>query len=167
MRLREGIDITKSMVKSLNEEDEVATDNQYMEKLKSLMDQLSEEGTALEKDVLDDQYDEVDDYETPQDFLEHLCDLHIADGSVTSMIYYDDTLAFLEKHEDEINELLSELLKEVGGSFKDLFGDNYDDTDPMNIGTSNKNLFAWFGYEEIARNLAYKLNELGDFNANI
>ena len=56
---------------------------------------------------------------------------------------------------------------EEAGSLKNMFGDNYDDSDPMNLGTSNRNLFAWYAYEETARRIAEAINEAGNFGANI
>ncbi len=169
MRLIEGIDITKSMVNKLNEEEEETKelDTSSLEELKSMMTSKLDNASAMEKEVIEDQLDEIDGYETPQDFLEHLCDLCITGGGVMSMIYYDDTLAFLERHQEEINNLLKDTIEEFGGSLKDIFGDRYDETDPMNLETNNKNLFAWFAYEETARRLAYELNDEGNFGANI
>lgn len=169
MRLIEGIDITKSMINKLNEEEEETKelDTSSLEELKSIMTGMLDNASAMEKEVIEDQLDEVDGYETPQDFLEHLCDLCITGGGVSSMIYYDDTLAFLERHQEEINNLLKETVEEFGGSLKDIFGDNYDETDPMNLETHNKNLFAWFAYEETARRIAEAINEAGNYNASI
>lgn len=169
MRLIEGIDITKSMINSLNEEEEPKEefDNSSMEALKKVMQDMIPNASEMEKEVIEDQLDEVDGYETPQDFLEHLCNLYITGGGVASMIYYDDTLAFLERHSEEINNLLKETLNDFGGSLKDIFGDNYDETDPMNLDTHNRNLFAWFAYEETARRIAEAINEAGNYGANI
>lgn len=169
MRLIEGIDITKSLVSKLNEEEENQEefDNSSMEKLKEVMEGMLSNATPMEKEVIEDQLDEVDGYDTPQDFLEHLCELYITGGGVSSMIYYDDTLNFCEAYQDEINQLLSETLNDVGGSFKDIFGDKYDEEDPMNLGTNNRNLFAWFAYEETARRIAEAINEAGNYGASI
>lgn len=169
MRLREGIDITKSMVMSLNEEEEEAKkelDTSSIEGLKEVMNGMLDNATEMEKEVIEDQLDEVDGYDTPQDFLEHLCDLCITGGGVSSMIYYDDTLAFLERHSEEINQLLQEGIREFG-SLQDMFGDNYDDSDPMNLDTHNRNLFAWYAYEETARRIAEAINEAGNYGASI
>lgn len=166
MRLREGIDITKSVITKLNEEEEETVDTSSLESLKEIMNGMLDNATEMEKEVIEDQLDEVDGYETPQDFLEHLCDLCITGGGVSSMIYYDDTLSFLERHSEEINQLLQQGIEEFG-SLKDMFGDNYDDSDPMNLETSNRNLFAWYAYEETARRIAEAINEAGNFGADI
>ena len=166
MRLREGIDITRSVINKLNEEEEETVDTSSLESLKEIMNGMLDNATEMEKEVIEDQLDEVDGYDTPQDFLEHLCDLCITGGGVSSMIYYDDTLSFLERHSEEINQLLQQGIEEFG-SLKDMFGDNYDDSDPMNLETSNRNLFAWYAYEETARRIAEAINEAGNFGANI
>ena len=166
MRLREGIDITRSVINKLNEEEEETVDTSSLESLKEIMNGMLDNATEMEKEVIEDQLDEVDGYDNPQDFLEHLCDLCITGGGVASMIYYDDTLAFLERHSEEINQLLQQGIEEFG-SLKDMFGDNYDDSDPMNLGTSNRNLFAWYAYEETARRIAEAINEAGNFGADI
>lgn len=168
MRLIEGIDITKSMVTRLNEEEEAQEefDNSSMESLKQVMQGMLDNATDLEKEVIEDQLDEVDGYETPQDFIEHLCDLGITGGGVPSLIYYDDTLAFCERYSEEINKMLADGISEFG-SLKDMFGDRYDETDPMNLDTTNRNLFAWYAYEETARRIAEAINEAGNYGANI
>lgn len=171
MRLIEGIDITKSMMNSLTEAEEVEEkeefDNSSMESLKQVMEGMLENATPMEKFVLEDQLDEVDGYDDPKTFIEHLCELYITGGGVASLIYYDDTLKFVEDYSDEINQLLSETIDSVGGSLKDIFGDKYDETDPMNLGTNNRNLFAWFAYEETARRIAEAINEAGNYGASI
>lgn len=168
MRLIEGIDITKSVVSKLNEEEENQEefDNSSMESLKEVMRGMLDNATEMEKEVIEDQLDEVDGYETPKDFIEHLCELYITGGGVSSMIYYDDTLAFLERHSEEINQLLQQGIDEFG-SLNDMFGDNYDSSDPMNLDTHNRNLFAWYAYEETARRIAEALNEAGNYGAEI
>ncbi len=168
MRLVEGIDITKSMVTKLNEEEESQEefDNTSIEALKKVMEDMIQNASEMEKEVIEDQLDYVDGYDSPKDFIEHLCDLGITGGGVSSMIYYDDTLAFLERHSEEINQLLQEGIREFG-SLQDMFGDNYDDSDPMNLDTHNRNLFAWYAYEETARRIAEAINEAGNYDANI
>lgn len=166
MRLREGIDITRSVINKLNEEEEETVDTSSLESLKEIMRGMLDNATDMEKEIIEEQLDEVDGYDTPQDFLEHLCDLCISGGGVSSMIYYDDTLNFCEAYAEEINHLLQQGIEEAG-SLKNMFGDNYDDSDPMNLGTSNRNLFAWYAYEETARRIAEAINEAGNFGANI
>ena len=74
-------------------------------------------------------------------------------GIVGDLIYYHDTIKFYKLYQKEIDTMLSELLDDVGGSISDLFGDKWDDSDPLARDTMNQNLLAWFGFEETARKL--------------
>jgi hypothetical protein len=77
-----------------------------------------------------------------------------ASGFINDLIYYKDTLKFYIIYKDEINKLLNETISNFG-SLKEAFGENYDETDPLNLETNNQNLFAWFGFEETANRLCY------------
>lgn len=72
-------------------------------------------------------------------------------GMVGSLIYYRDTVKFYRKHQEEIVALLVETFENSG--FYDpvkLFGDKWDETDPLAFTDCNRNLLAWFGFEETA-----------------
>ena len=76
-------------------------------------------------------------------------------GMVSHLIYYKDTLAFYRKHRAEIEGMLKELMQNLGTSSPaGVFGDKWDNDDPFCRDTNNRNLLAWFGFEEAARNLA-------------
>lgn len=75
-------------------------------------------------------------------------------GIVGSLIYYHDTLAFYKKYKTEINNLLYGLMQDTGLSISELFGENFDKEDPLCIETTNQNLLAWFGYEEVNNKIA-------------
>ena len=77
-----------------------------------------------------------------------------ASGIVGHLIYYRDTLAFYAEHAAEIGRMLGELCNECGCTPGGLFGDRWDDSDPMALDTTNQNLLAWFGFEEAARRVA-------------
>lgn len=80
-----------------------------------------------------------------------------ASGMVSELIYYSDTLKFFSTHRREISQLLTDSLENYGsGSPSDLFGDKWDSSDPLAQEASNRNLLAWFAFEETARNLAAK-----------
>lgn len=76
-------------------------------------------------------------------------------GTVGHLIYYRDTVAFYRRHRKDIAALLKEAMEESGlkgpGA---LFGDKWDDTDPLSLDDPNCNLLAWFGFEEAARLVA-------------
>lgn len=95
-----------------------------------------------------------------KDVLYHGC----VSGIVGELIYYSDTLKFYNKYRNEINSLLNETMLSMGFySFKDIFGDNYDDEDPLILDTHNRNLMAWFGFEETLRNIGLNFEQLQDF----
>lgn len=76
-------------------------------------------------------------------------------GYVGHLIYYTDTVKFFQTHRREISELLKETMESIGcDGPKGLFGDKWDETDPLGQEDLNRNLLAWFGFEETARKLA-------------
>jgi len=77
---------------------------------------------------------------------------------VGGMIYYTDTVAFYKRHQQEIDALLYELCQNTGSNPRQLFGDKWDDEDPLARDVYNQNLLAWFGFEETA----YRLVEYDD-----
>lgn len=107
--------------------------------------------------VLDYVLDLWDDYDNKTDIfmdvLEHGCQ----SGIVSSLIYYDDTTNFYDNHKAEINALLYDL-----GIYNpsDLFGDKWDREDPLALDVLNKNLLAWFAFEETLRQIASNFDEL-------
>lgn len=86
--------------------------------------------------------------------LQHGC----VSGWVTELIYYNDTVAFYNKYKKEINELLKDLMDGTGiYSPAELFGNRWDDEDPLAQEENNQNLLAWFGFEETVRKIADEL----------
>lgn len=76
-------------------------------------------------------------------------------GMVGHLIYYKDTLAFYRKHRAEIEGILTETMQETGlFAPVQIFGNKWDERDPFARDTKNRNLLAWFGFEEAARRLA-------------
>ena len=85
-------------------------------------------------------------------------------GIVSELIYYSDTLAFYKKYRDEINNLLSETMHSTGCfSLPEIFGEQWDNEDPLIIDTHNRNLLAWFGFEESLRNIGYNFKQLQNY----
>ena len=112
--------------------------------------------TRLERHVQNWINQQAKNYD-PQDAKDVLEDLFYGgcqSGYVSHLIYYKDTLKFFATHRREISQLLKDALENVGGSPKDLFGEKWDDSDPLAQETQNRNLLAWFGFEETARILA-------------
>jgi len=105
--------------------------------------------------VLDDINERAQDYDSgAAGYLDDLMRGGCQSGIVGRLCYYSDTSAFYEQFKNEINSLLYELLNDTGYTPAELFGDKWDDRDPLVLDTSNQNLMAWFGYEETARELA-------------
>lgn len=74
-----------------------------------------------------------------------------ASGIVGGLIYYRDTLAFYKRHASEIDSMIKAFCDDTGSALSSLNG--WDDSDPLARDTSNRNLLAWFGFEEAARKL--------------
>ena len=79
-----------------------------------------------------------------KDVLQYGC----INGTVSNMIYYSDTLKFYEDYKEEIAHLLS------SEGFKPSDLKDFDNEDPFILETYNKNLLAWFGYEQTLCQLA-------------
>lgn len=95
-----------------------------------------------------------------KDVLYHGCQ----SGVVSELIWYSDTVKFYMKYRDEINELLKDTMYGTGlNSMKDLFGKNWDDEDPLAIEDYNRNLLAWFGFEETLRNIGLNFEKLQEY----
>jgi uncharacterized protein YggL (DUF469 family) len=78
-------------------------------------------------------------------------------GIVTHLIYYSDTQKFYKRYKQSIAKLLQDTMNDTGLNVAELFGDKWDNTDPLVLETNNQNLLAWFGFEETARQLANEL----------
>ena len=89
-----------------------------------------------------------------EDLLQHGC----VSGMVSHLIYYGDTTKYYKDHKEEINDLLQESMFNTGLGLGEMFGDKWDNEDPLAMETNNQNLLAWYGFEETAYNYA---NEKG------
>ena len=77
-------------------------------------------------------------------------------GVVGELIYYSDTVRFYKQYRQEINALLYEIMNDTGlYAPSELFGDKWDNEDPLAQDDFNQNLLAWFGFEETLRNIGY------------
>ena len=91
-----------------------------------------------------------------RDLAEHGC----GSGMVSGLIYYTETNAFYLRHQQEIGKLLGEICADDGCSPSSpsvLFERaGWDAEDPLaaeECGT-NRNILAWFAFEETARSFA-------------
>lgn len=110
--------------------------------------------------VINEWHDYDDKTNIFKDVLYHGC----VSGVVGQLVWYSQTIPFYKKYRDEINELLKELMDGTGlYAMKDLFGDRWDNEDPLIIDTHNQNLLAWFGFEETLRNVGLEFEQLQNY----
>lgn len=110
--------------------------------------------------VIDQWRDYSDKTNIFKDVLEHGC----VSGIVSELIYYSDTLAFYKKYRDEINDLLSETMHSTGCfSLPEIFGEKWDNEDPLVTDIHNRNLLAWYGFEETLRDLGCNFESLQNY----
>lgn len=111
----------------------------------------------LERRVTDWMNDQAKDYEDDgvervyRDLMTGGC----ASGYVGELVYTVDCERFYAEHEDDISDILSEAMADLGvDGPPGLFGDKWDNDDPLARESENRNLLAWFGFEEAARVVA-------------
>lgn len=76
-----------------------------------------------------------------------------ASGMVGELIYHSDTQDFYQRHQREIDALLSDMISETGCQPAELFRE-WDESDPLARESSNITILAWFAFEETAYRLA-------------
>lgn len=123
-----------------------------------------ESESALEKYVCNYIISEWGNYSDKKcvftDVLYHGCQ----SGVVSSLVWYSDTVAFYKRNRDEINELLYNTMEEIGTHDpSELFGNKWDKEDPLALEDFNRNLLAWFAFEETLRNVGYKFESLQEY----
>jgi len=104
--------------------------------------------TELEKEIKEIIINNVEEYENPIDFFNDLANHGCVSGMVSELVWYSDTVDFCQRHKEDINEAISELMECYGTtSIKDLFGDRFDNEDFLCIGQQNQNFLTWFMFE--------------------
>ena len=125
---------------------------------KKLIDQFAKEG-KLKKDVVTILKSKARDYSNDyKSLLKDVLYNGLQSGIISDLVYYSDTLKWYNKHKAEIKMMLREAMMNYGtNNPADLFGRNWDQDDPFVEDTNNKNLLAWFSFEETAREIADRL----------
>jgi len=129
---------------------------------KKLLDQFAKEG-KLKKDVVNILKSKAKDYSNDYKILlKDIIYSGLQSGIIPQLVYYTDTLKWYNKHKEEIMDLLKDKMEEFGVDYPaELFGRKWEGFDPFIKETNNKNLLAWFSFEEtankIANNLGYEL----------
>jgi hypothetical protein len=118
---------------------------------------------ALTKRVCNYVIDEWSNYDDKMNIFTDVLHYGCQSGTVGFLIYYSDTVRFYKQYNEEINDLLTHLMAGTGlYDLSDLFGDKWDKEDPLIRDDFNKNLLAWFGFEEALRNVGYNFEQLQD-----
>ena len=125
---------------------------------KKLLDQFAKED-KLKKDVVTILKSKAKDYSNNyKSLLEDILYNGLQSGIIPELVYYSDTLKWYNKHKTEIKSLLRDSMMNYGtNNPADIFGRNWDQDDPFVEDTANKNLLAWFSFEETAREIADNL----------
>ncbi len=119
--------------------------------IKNLLTELVEEQKSikfLEGYVAETILDDLDSYSGDtkarvKSWFNDLMRGGCSSGFVSSLLYYTDTHNFFDTYSDEILTIYANLQEELG--------------QPIEIKGDPKNFLSWFGFEESARTLAYKL----------
>ena len=125
-----------------------------MIKKRELLKMRESEGDTLRAYVLEHLLNRFDDYEDICDCIGEILAHGCVSGCVSSLVYYCDTLAFYEKYRDEINSLVYEVCYDYGNFDLSLIFKDWDKEDPLCLNTHNRNLLAWFGFEETLYRIA-------------
>ena len=125
---------------------------------KKLLSQIAKE-SKLKKDVINILNRKVKSYDNNyKSLLKDILYNGLQSGIISELIYYSDTLKWYSKHKNEIKNMLRESMYNYGtNNPAELFGKNWDQDDPFIEDTSNKNLLAWFSFEESAREISDRL----------
>ena len=134
---------------------------EIMKKLtkQKIKDFKKQSDNALTKCVCDYIINEWDDEheENNENILLDIINYGCANGAVHWLTYSSEILKFYNEYKSEINEMLSNLLFDCEyKSPADLFGDKWNKHDPLALENNNKQLLAWFGFEETIINIAIK-----------
>ena len=130
---------------------------EYLEDLKN----HSELNNYVVDYYIDRNYSDIDNLiKDMEDLQRYGC----VSGMITDLIYYDDTNKFYDNYKDDINELPSDLLDGSGLSIQEFFGKIFDNDDPLILNFSNKNLLAWFGFEESSYRIYEEIKEKMKYN---
>lgn len=109
---------------------------------------------TLKEDVRQIIDNQLEDNYTLEQFAKDLNYGGCQSGLVSELIYYADTTAFFDRHYKEIGPLLDNIINSYGFACPaELFGDKWDTSDSIAVDTNNKNLLAWFAFEETAREI--------------
>lgn len=114
--------------------------------------------SELEREVLEIIINETIDYENVIDWFNDLFRSGCISGMVASLSFYSDTLDFVRRHSLKINELLNNRLLEIGVDTPNELFEKWDEDDDLCLDKHNRNLLAWFAFEDLALKIVRELN---------
>lgn len=123
--------------------------------MKTQKPKLTGAKTRLERNVQSWANGRADDYDDGViGVLKDLAHGGCISGMVGHLVYTQDCVKFFQAHRRDISQLLAAMVDDTGQQPAELFGDKWDKADPLAQEDTNRNLLAWFGFEEAARALA-------------
>lgn len=128
---------------------------QFLFKLDKASNNINQKGILNE--VLDDVITILPDRNNVKDYLENP---DCANEGVEKLTWNSEGNNFYEEYQEEINELLADDFINIGTrDMVQLFGDSWNEFDPLALADTNQNLLAWYGYEEVAHKLYTEIFE--------
>lgn len=112
----------------------------------------------LERECIDWINERAGEYDEPRvegvlEDMAHGC----SSGIVGHLIYTTDCVAFYEKHHETIDPMLADFCTDTGSTPAQLFEQaGWEPEDPLARGDHNRNILAWFGWEETCRNVGQR-----------
>lgn len=113
---------------------------------------------AIEKQVAEDAMNHDDD---PKGYLDDVTQHGCQSGMVPGMVYYHDTVAFYDQHEELIWELLYAEHQAMGEGNILTYIAQLNGADNVGSGDQFKNLLAWWAYEHCAYQLQTRIESEG------
>ena len=123
-----------------------------LENVKKIKNETTNKLTDFVCDYIINEWDDEHE-DNNKNILLDIINYGCVNGSVRWLVYSSDILDFYDEYKREINELL---YKSDYDNLADLFGIKWDKHDPLALEDNNKQLLAFFGFEETITNIAYK-----------
>lgn len=95
-------------------------------------------------EIIQNQGNKEEQHSFMEDVMQHGC----ISGIVGELISYHDTTTFYKEHKKDIDNLLYEAIQGTGLQPNELFGEKWENEDPLANELHNQNLLAWFAFEE-------------------
>ena len=123
-----------------------------LENVKKIKNETTNKLTDFVCDYIINEWDDEHE-DNNKNILLNIINYGCVNGSVHCLFYSSDILDFYDEYKHEINELI---YKNDYDNLVDLFGIKWDKHDPLALEENNKQLLAWFGFEETITNIAFK-----------